>query len=164
MKKSYLVIILLSTFAMAACGSSSSSGGSTAVDLANQAIAALNNITSNWTCVDTTFTTCTCPGGGTVVFSDIVDTTMATTDMQTATVTNCKDASSGLVFDGEMQVDMDTGTGTMNFDTFGQCSNVDGDLDLSGGNCSGTVTGTCAGQPLTCNWVDGPDDDCICGS
>jgi hypothetical protein len=128
------------------------------------ATAALNNITDNWTCVDTTVTTCTCPGGGTVVFSGIVDTTMATDNTQTAIATECTDKDSGLKFDGEMQVDMDTGSGTMDFDTFGQCTDVEGNIDLSSGDCSGTATGTCQEQALNCEWVDGPDDDCICKS
>lgn len=162
MKKSYLVIILLSTFAMTACGSSS--GGSTAVQLANNAIAALDNITDNWTCTDTTFTTCECPGGGNVVFSGIIDTTASTAKAtQTATANNCTDLDSGLSFEGTMIVDDATSEAALDFSTFGDCSNFVGTLDVSGDTCTGTTTGTCGGQALTCNWT-ASGDECICGS
>lgn len=162
MKKLYISTVLLSMLAMTACGSSSS-GGSTAVQLANNAITALDNITDNWTCTDTTFTTCECPGGGNVVFSGIIDTTASVAKAtQTATVNNCTDSASGLSFEGTMTVDEDTGEGTLDFSTFGQCSNFDGTMDVNGDTCGGTATGTCSGEALTCNWT-ASGDECICG-
>lgn len=162
MKKLYVALVLLSMCAFSAC-----SGGSgwNATELANNAIAALNNITDNWTCTTTTFTTCECPGGGTAVFSGPYDPNASITNKatQTVTVTDCTDSASGLSFTGTMSIDDQTGEGTVDFSTFGQCSNFQGTFDVSGTSCGGSATGTCQGQDLTCNWT-ASGDECICGS
>lgn len=162
MKKSCILIFMLSIFALSSCGDSA---GFSAVQLANDAIAAINNITNNWTCTTTTFTTCECPGGGTAVFSGPYNPNQAITNKaeQTVTITDCIDSESGLSFTGTMSVDDITGEGTVDFTTFGQCSDFQGDLDVTGDTCSGSATGTCQGQDLTCNWTMS-GDECICGS
>jgi hypothetical protein len=162
MKKSHVIVALVFMLAVAACGGDKG-GSSTAQQIANAAIAALESVTDRWSCTSTTFTTCQCPGGGTVVFSGIVDLSSSVSkSIETATVTNCKDDVSGLTFNGEMEIDDDTGEGDLDFDTFGGCQNVVGTFDLGGIDCDGTITGTCGGETLVCNLVDGPDDDCVC--
>jgi len=161
MKKTCILMALLGVFALSSCSGNSFS----AVHYANDAINAINNITDNWTCTSTTFTTCTCPGGGTAVFSGIYDTTAAITNKaeQTVTLNGCTDSSSGLSFTGTMSIEDTTGAGTVNFSTFGQCSDFQGTFDVSGDTCSGTATGTCQGKELTCNWTES-GESCICGS
>jgi hypothetical protein len=161
LKKSYVIVALVCTLAVAACGSNKG-GGSTAQQLANAAIAALENITDNWSCTDNGHTVCDCPGGGQVVFSGIVDLGLSVSkSIETATVNNCRDLS-GLAFNGEMDIDDDTGEGELEFDTFGECRNISGTFNLGSIDCEGTISGTCGGETLTCNLVDGPDDDCVC--
>ena len=90
--------------------------------------------------------TCDCPGGGNIVIS---------AGCADVTVTNCK-SSDGKTFAGTITYDNDVLN--INLTSFGECSNMMGSNIPLVGDCSGTVSGTCAGVSLTCNVVDDPDD------
>jgi hypothetical protein len=99
-------------------------------------------------CIAGTATACDCPGGGSVT---VVGTTF--------TAVNCK-SSDGLTYNGTMTIDFTAGTADVAFTTFGECSNIAG-TTIDFVNCSGTMTGTCAGVSETCVLSES-GDDCEC--
>lgn len=143
MKKLYMMVAVLGMFALAACGGSSSDG--TAQDAINNSANGFGNIIDTildnpGSCTAKTLLECPCPTSGTVDVDD------ATYDM---TFNNC--VSDGLTYSGTVQTDATGSSVTVNMSQFGECTNVTGTItgaDVD--NCSGTLTGTCAGETVTC--------------
>lgn len=83
---------------------------------------------------------CNCSGGGTV-------------DVGADDLTFNACVVNGETFNGTIT---QTGPDTvnMNFQTFGQCTGINGTVDgmIADTNCSGQLSGTCAGQAITCNF------------
>ena len=101
-------------------------------------------------CVVGTSPTCNCPGGGNIT----LDATCSN-----ITVNNCK-SSDGKNFNGTITTDGDVLN--VNLTSFGECSNMEGSNIPLFGDCSGTVSGSCAGETITCDVVDDPDDPDDC--
>ncbi len=160
MKKRIMVLAMcLGLVFSAACGSGS--GDSSAAQAAENSGLAFGSIVefclgsfgleadvNGYLVVKQVAETCDCPGGGTATISG---------DLSTITADNCK-SSGGLNFDGTLTMD-DAGliNGTMT--PFGQCSTATAN-NIGSTSCTGTVTGTCAGETVGCTVVDGSGDEC----
>ncbi len=143
-----VVIALCGAIVLAiSCGGDSGGGGGTTPQQAinNSALGFGNIIDSivanpEAVCTPKTVFECTCPNGGTV---DLDDTAYS------LTFNSCK--SDSLTYTGTVQTDLYFSTLTVNMTQFGECTNVNGTITgVDVDNCSGTLTGTCAGQTVTC--------------
>lgn len=149
MKKISIAVALVSMIAIASCGGSSSTGGGggggTAQQTINSAVSAFGGL------VEATFALAeggNCPAKAVWDCSAACSNSGATLDLDDAgiaTLASCQ--ASGLTFSGTL-----TGSETsftLNMGTFGGCTGVTGTVTDNGG-CSGTVTGNCAGESITC--------------
>jgi len=160
MKKRMMVLAMcLGLVFSAACGSGS--GGSSAAQAAENSGLALVSIVefclgdfgleadvNGYLVVKQAAETCNCPGGGTATISG---------DLSTVTADDCR-SSGGLSFSGTLTMD-DTGLINGTLTPFGQCSTATAN-NVGSTTCTGNITGTCAGETVTCTVVDGSDDDC----
>jgi hypothetical protein len=127
------ICVIAGVALIASCG-----GGTSAAQSAiNSSVAALSDILDYVfnTCVDFP---CACPGGGTVDW-----------DGTTVTANGCK-ASNGETFTGTLADNGDSAT--VNFSVFGECTAVSGTVSgVQEDSCSGTITGACADESITCS-------------
>ena len=151
MKRMGMIVALFGVLVLAACGGSSDSG-STAQQAINNSAAAFGNIVDSIfdnpdACTVKAMLECPCPSSGTVDVN---------TDTDLLTFNSC--VSNGLNYSGTIQTD-DTGSSiTVNMSQFGECTNVTGTItgaDVD--NCSGSLSGTCAGQTITCTMASDCD-------
>ncbi len=169
MKKWFLM--LMGVVALAACGGGDGGGGETPEQAAENSIKGIANIIqalgdfSTCTQAGATFT-CPCSGGGTI---SVTAEGLALADLAKAifngTLTNCQDTETGLSYTGTLSLNDTTGAISFDFATFGECSNIEGTGTVPTGGtaeCSGTVTGTCAGAAYTCTLIPGTGEDCEC--
>ncbi len=131
-----IAMIVAVLFGIAACGGG---GGDPAQGAINDSAKAFDEIITHYilNCIDFP---CNCPGGGTI---DAVNG-----DLQ---LVNCS-TSGGETFNGT--VTFNTGDSiTFNFTEFGDdCDNVSGTITgIQTEACSGTVSGTCADEFVTCS-------------
>jgi hypothetical protein len=142
-------------FGMTSCGSSSSGGGSdTAKAAAEDSFDGFGEVLDSddvEACWIGTATSCDCPGGGTLEV-DADDGIAVTMDGCTS--------SDGLVYSGTLTMDDDYVING-NMAQFGECSNVTAS-NISGDDCTGSSSGTCAGESYTCNLTSDGDDGCDC--
>lgn len=143
-----VVIVLCGAIALVvSCGGDGGGGGGgTAQDAINTSATAFGEILDDIldhpeNCTVKAMLECSCPGGGTVDWN---------TDTNVLTFNACRD-SGGLTYTGTIQSDATVSSITADMDQFGQCTNVTGTVDgVDAGNCSGSLSGTCAGQAITC--------------
>ena len=163
-------LMMMAVMALTACGSSGG-GGETPEQAAENSLKGIANVIqalgdfSTCTQAGATFT-CPCSGGGTI---SVTAEGLALADLAKAiyngTLTNCQDTETGLTYNGTLSLNDTTGAITFDFSTFGECSNVDGSGTVpmtEAVECSGTVTGTCAGGLYTCTLITGTGGDCEC--
>jgi hypothetical protein len=167
MKKWGLMMVVM---VLAACGSSGG-GGETPEQAAENSLKGIANVIqalgdfSTCTQAGNTFT-CPCSGGGTITVTAeglvLADLAKA---LYNGTLSNCQDSEMGLSYTGTLSLNDTTGDISLDFSTFGECSNIDGTGTVpmgSANECSGTVTGTCAGATYTCSLTMGASGDCEC--
>ncbi len=161
MKKLNYLIILVVLFTLAACGSSGSGGGGgTGSEIAQRSSDEFVEImeycfseaSTHTLDVDVAkeVTSCSCPGGGTATMDDVTFI---------ATMVGCK-SDDNYSYTGAVLFDTASGDVDINFLLFGGCAGVEGAEITSGtDSCSGSITGTCGGDSIECDFV--PDgDDC----
>ena len=156
-------LVVLSVLLLSACGSSSSGGGDSGSQIAqassDEFIAIMEYCFSNTVNsqvldagVDATkdAVPCTCPRGGTASLD---------TDTLVATMADCR-SNNNYAYTGTVSFDQASGDVDVNFPVFGGCTGVEGtEITSSADSCSGSLTGTCGGDSVTCDFV--PDgDDC----
>lgn len=164
MSRAVLAIVVLM---FAACGGGSSSGSSTAKEAADKSIEGMGNIMDGLgdlsTCTPSGGSlVCNCSGGGTVVFTGDLPAALVTKGTAVATASSCKDSTSGLTYTGTLNVNTDTEVATVNFTQFGECVNVTGTASIGGEACSGTISGTCAGESISCSLSEDASGTCVC--
>lgn len=133
----FVVIAFCCLAGIASCGSGGgTSGPQGAVNAAASAFYELVNYYID-SCINFP---CNCPGGGTIEAP-------ATGEL---TLVNCQ-SSNGQAFNGDVTFNNDDSI-TFNFEEFGdQCSGVGGTVSgILMETCSGTVSGTCADEYVTC--------------
>ena len=159
MKKIALLGLLLGATVLAVgCGGSSGSGtdctpGETAAEAAFDDFGTIMANNDMLPCLNLTATTCDCPNGGivnvdqTALTVTFIDCTSATDQVYNGTLTLAQDGNS---FSGTMT-------------EFDGCTNVSATNVSVEGACSGTITGTCGGQTLTCTMSDS-SGECVPGN
>jgi hypothetical protein len=158
MKRLALVVLMLSALAVAGCGGSS--GGSTdctaGENAAEAAFIDFSTILDSddiLPCLTLVATTCDCPNGGSV-----------TVDQANLTVTldNCTSATDE-VYTGTLTMSQDLTSISANLPQFDGCTNVTATNVVVEGGCSGSISGTCGGQTLTCT-MGMSDGECVPGN
>jgi len=166
MKRLGILVVVLSLTFFAACGGSGGSSGDTSEQAAEASEASylafvsiiedcledfgLEADADGYLVAKQTATTCNCPGGG---YASIAD------DLTTVTATECK-SSGGLSFSGAVMLS-DAGLINGTIAPFGECSSLTVN-NVGTTTCEGTVTGTCAGESVTCTVSGTGDCDISC--
>jgi hypothetical protein len=148
--------IALGVLIVASCGSSDSGGGSgsqIAQTSSDEFEAIMESCFSSSAAqsIEATkaVTPCNCPGGGTASLNS--DTLVATMD-------GCK-SSNGYTYTGGITFDMAAGDITIDFSTFGGCTDVSGEEIISStDSCSGSIAGTCGDDHVECDFVADGDN------
>jgi len=160
MKKLNWSVVLVALITLVACGSSGSGGGGTGSEIAQTSSEEFVEIMeycfseAGAQTLDADVTkdvvTCSCPGGGTATMDDVT---------LIATMTDCR-SNDNYAYTGAVTFDIASGNVDINFPLFGGCTGVEGEEITSGtDSCSGSITGTCGGDSVECDFV--PDgDDC----
>ncbi len=146
-----MMVCVVAVVALISCGGRKMTGEE-AAETSMDAFIGLLFSSSVEPCTDGVSTSCSCPGGGTVTGSDT-----------SYSYNNCNDAS-GNTFNGSVTLNNATDTIDANFPTFDECINVTstGIPANDEDNCAGSISGTCAGEAVTCNLVDNAQGDCDC--
>jgi hypothetical protein len=160
MRKLFFVVAVLSAFAITSCGGEDDggNGGGTVQDAINKSIAAFQAIESD---VEDNF-------GDVCVLKALYDCNAACQigsleydDVQDKAILNSCEHTDGSTFTGTVQYNDAQDSMYLDMSLFGDCTFVKGTITgVETDNCQGTVTGTCAGEDITCE-VDSSCDTCV---